>query len=184
METCCEEKSAGCATCGPGEVGARAGAGCRVVDVRGYAEYAGGHIAGSVLLPLESLGAGAAGLDRSREILLVCRSGRRAREAARVLGAMGFERLTVLDGGIEACRREGLPLERLPSAPWAIDRQVRLVAGIMALAGALLAHFVHPGWIWLSGCVGIGLAHAAITDSCMMGNLMALLPWNKIRHSK
>jgi len=185
METRCCEKVAGCVARGPGEIGAMLGAGaCQLVDVRGYAEFAAGHIAGSRLMPLDSLETGGPRLDPGCEVLLICRSGRRSREAARRLSAMGFNKVTVLDGGIEAWKRAGMPLERLPSAPWAIDRQMRLVAGIMVVLGAALAQFVHPGWIWLSGGVGLGLAHAAITDSCMMGNLMALLPWNRIQGSQ
>lgn len=181
MESCCLKESAGFATCGPGELNARLGRGtaCRLVDVRDYAEFAGGRIAGSALVPLAALEAGAAGMDRSGEVVLICRSGRRSREAARRLGAMGFDRVTVLEGGLEAWKGEGLPVERDAWAPWSIERQVRLVAGSLVLAGVLLAHFVHPGWLWLSGFVGAGLAFAAVTDTCMMGNMLAALPWNR-----
>jgi len=181
MESCCsKDESAGCPTCGPGELNAKIAAGdCALVDVRDYAEYAGGRIAGSKLVPLGSLESGAGTLDRSRETVLICRAGRRGREAAKRLSAMGFPSVMVLDGGIEAWKRAGLPLESDPHAPWAIERQVRLVAGLMALAGALLAHFVHPGWIWLSGFVGAGLTFAAVTDTCMMANMLAAMPWNR-----
>ncbi|HPA20611.1 MAG TPA: rhodanese-like domain-containing protein [Verrucomicrobiae bacterium] len=181
MESHCSNASAGCSTCAPGELNTklRHGAGCQLVDVRDYAEFAGGRIAGSALVPLGSLESGAARLDRSCEVVLICRSGRRSREAARRLGAMGFDRVTVLEGGLEAWKGEGLPVERDAWAPWSIERQVRLVAGLLIITGAVMAHFVHPGWIWLSACVGAGLAFAAITDSCMMGNMLAALPWNR-----
>jgi hypothetical protein len=29
-----------------------------------------------------------------------------------------------------------------------LDRQARFVAGLLALIGALLAWFVHPGFVW------------------------------------
>jgi rhodanese-related sulfurtransferase len=181
MESCCSRESAGCATCSPGELNAKLadGADIRLVDVRDYAEFAGGRIGGSVLAPLTSLDSGTTHLDRSCEVVLICRSGRRSRDAARRLGAMGFAKITVLEGGLEAWKGAGLPTERDAWAPWSIERQVRLVAGLLIVAGALLAHFVHPGWLWLSGFVGAGLAFAAITDTCIMGNMMAALPWNR-----
>lgn len=181
MESCCSKESAGCASCSPGELNARlaAGADCRLIDVREFAEYAGGRIVGSTLVPLASLESGAAGLDRTRELVLICRAGRRSREAAKRLGAMGFGKLTVLEGGLDAWKGAGLAVEKDPSAPWALERQVRLVAGLLVLTGALLAHFVSPNWIWLSGFVGAGLTFAAVTDTCMMGNMLAAMPWNR-----
>ncbi|MCC6354196.1 MAG: DUF2892 domain-containing protein [Verrucomicrobiae bacterium] len=181
MESCCSKESSGCASCSPGELNAKlsAGADCALVDVREFAEYAGGRIAGSKLAPLASLESGASGLDRARELVLVCRAGRRSREAANRLAAMGFSKLVVLEGGIEAWKGAGLPVEKDPFAPWALERQVRLVAGLLVLAGVLLAHFVNPSWIWLSGFVGAGLTFAAITDTCMMGNMLAAMPWNR-----
>ena len=60
-----------------------------------------------------------------------------------------------------------------------LERQVRIAAGAIVLTGVLLACFVHPGFIWLSGFVGAGLVFAGITDFCGMGLLLAKLPWNK-----
>jgi hypothetical protein len=58
-------------------------------------------------------------------------------------------------------------------------RQVQIVAGSMALAGALLAWLVSPWFIALSGFVGAGLMFAGITDTCMMAMLLAKLPYNQ-----
>jgi hypothetical protein len=60
-----------------------------------------------------------------------------------------------------------------------LERQVRIAAGAIVLTGALLARFVTPNFIWLSGFVGAGLVFAGITDFCGMGLLLAKLPWNK-----
>jgi hypothetical protein len=38
---------------------------------------------------------------------------------------------------------------------------------------------VHPYWFGLSGFVGAGLTFAGITDTCMMGMLIAKCPWNR-----
>jgi hypothetical protein len=49
----------------------------------------------------------------------------------------------------------------------------------LVLTGVMLAHFVNPTFIWLSGFVGAGLAFAGITDRCGMGMLIAKPPWNQ-----
>jgi len=60
-------------------------------------------------------------------------------------------------------------------------RQVQIVAGSLALTGALLAWLVSPWFIALSGFVGAGLLFAGITDTCMMALLLAKLPYNRPR---
>lgn len=58
-----------------------------------------------------------------------------------------------------------------------LDQQ-GIAAGSLVFAGVLLAIFVHPYFIALSGFVGAGLVFAGITDFCGMGLLLARLPWN------
>ena len=55
---------------------------------------------------------------------------------------------------------------------------MRLVAGLLVLLGLALSH-VWPAAIALAWLVPLGLVFAAITDSCMMGMLLAELPWNR-----
>ena len=73
----------------------------------------------------------------------------------------------------------GLPVNRGSSKVISLERQVRIAAGAIVLTGVLLAHFVHPTFIWLSGLVGAGLTFAGITDWCGMGMLIAKMPWNQ-----
>ena len=73
----------------------------------------------------------------------------------------------------------GLPVNRGTSKVMSLERQVRIAAGAIGLTGALLAQFVDPAFIWLSGFVGAGLVFAGITDTCAMGMLISKLPWNQ-----
>jgi len=59
-----------------------------------------------------------------------------------------------------------------------LERQVRFLAGLMVLTGALLAVFFNPSWIFLPMFVGGGLTFAGLTDICGMGMLLAKMPWN------
>ena len=61
---------------------------------------------------------------------------------------------------------------------WELERQVRLVAGGIVLAG-VLASIVAPKAKWVAGAIGAGLTGAALTDSCAMGMLLSKLPYNR-----
>ena len=43
------------------------------------------------------------------------------------------------------------------------------------LASALLAHFVHPNWIWLAAFVGANLFQASFTGFCPLAKVLARL---------
>lgn len=68
-----------------------------VLDVRGADEFAEGHLPGAVLIPHDQVPARLGELGPPREIVLYCRSGRRARMAGPALEQAGFE-VIYLDG--------------------------------------------------------------------------------------
>ena len=149
-----------------------------LLDVREYPEFAGGHLPGARLLPLAELERRSGELPKDCEIVCVCRSGQRSAEATSKLEHLGFAKVSQLDGGVMAWEQAGLLLEREARAPWALERQVRLVAGLLVLLGLGLSH-VWPSAIVLAWLVPLGLVFAAVTDSCAMGMLLAKLPWNR-----
>ena len=76
-----------------------------VLDVRDAAEVATGVIPGADHIPVATLTSdttASAELPTDRDVVLVCRSGARARLAATALRARGFTRLAVLEGGMLA----------------------------------------------------------------------------------
>ncbi|GJF34482.1 transporter [Kitasatospora sp. NE20-6] len=155
-----------------------------VVDVRSPGEYAAGHIPGAHNVPLDRLGEALPTLRAvagKSGIAVVCASGNRSRTACDQLAAAGITALA-LTGGTSAWADGGHPLRRLPGARavWAPDRQVRLAAGSLVVAG-VLADLVLPGARWFSAVVGAGLVLSAVTDTCAMGNLLGRLPHNRPR---
>lgn len=72
-----------------------------LLDVRQPEEYAAGHIAGAVLIPLGELESRHTELSRAKKIIVYCRTGRRTMAAGIVLCRLGFENLYHLKGGIE-----------------------------------------------------------------------------------
>jgi adenylyltransferase/sulfurtransferase len=71
-----------------------------VIDVREPGEWEIAHIEGTRLLPLGELAESLATLDSAREIVVMCRSGKRGADAARQLQAAGFRKVKNLAGGL------------------------------------------------------------------------------------
>jgi hypothetical protein len=91
--------------------------------------------------------------------------------------ALGFDQVQQLDGGLTAWEQARFPLEKDERAPWALERQVRLAAGLLVLARFSLS-LVWPPAIGLSWFVAAGLVFAAVRDWCGIGLLLAKMPWN------
>jgi rhodanese-related sulfurtransferase len=152
------------------------GAPLQLVDVRSVSEYGTGHVAGSINIPLEQIESRLGDLG-SDPIILVCKTGTRARMAAGLLQACEKE-ICLLEGGTDAWTRAGQPLVSNLTTRWSLERQVRLGAGVMVLAGALLAVTTNVSWIYLSAFAGLGLTFAGLTDFCPMALLLGKMPWN------
>jgi rhodanese-related sulfurtransferase len=83
-----------------------------VLDVRTPEEYASGYVPGAVNIPHDQLASRLAEVPKDREIVLYCRSGRRALLAADVLAAQGYKDLDHLQGDIVAWVENGRPVEK------------------------------------------------------------------------
>ncbi|MBK7183162.1 MAG: rhodanese-like domain-containing protein [Bacteroidetes bacterium] len=71
--------------------------GAIIVDVRSKAEYAGGHVKGSINIPLDQLGSNLAKLKKDKAIITCCASGMRSGVAKSQLKGKGYE--NVHNGG-------------------------------------------------------------------------------------
>src|SRR3984893_708468 len=81
--------------------------GQRMIDVREYPEFAGGHVEGSVWVRLSELEKASETWARTDAVTLVCGTGVRAEQARNLLAARGFVHLLVMAGGIAQWKREG-----------------------------------------------------------------------------
>jgi rhodanese-related sulfurtransferase len=153
--------------------------GVMLVDVRSPAEFESIHIPGSYNVPLDQLSEHRTEFASvGGPVVLVCRSGMRARQAEDILVDVDIPRLHVLDGGVSAWEQAGLSIVRGRSA-WSIERQVRAIAGGLVLLGTLGSLLIWPPLLYLAAFVGAGLLFAGLTDTCAMGMLLARLPWNR-----
>jgi len=99
----------------PAQVSEHLGNGIVLIDVRESTEWDAGHIPGAKHVPrgyLESRVEGAAGADRSREIVLYCASGQRSALAAHTLkDLLGYENVKSMTGGITLWKDRGYKVE-------------------------------------------------------------------------
>lgn len=47
-----------------------------------------------------------------------------------------------------------------------VDRGVDVFVGFMVLCSVALAHFVHPGFVWMTTAIGLNVIQQAITGFC------------------
>lgn len=150
-----------------------------LIDVRSPAEFETVRIPGSRNIPLDRLEEAAATLAAaSRDLVVVCQSGQRSQQAQRQLVAAGAEGVHVLDGGLRSWQEAGGEVVR-GRQKWGLERQVRLAAGSLVLAGVVGSVALDDSLKYLSGAVGAGLVVAAVTNTCGMAHLLARLPYNR-----
>lgn len=150
-----------------------------LIDIREEDEFARRHIPGAVSRPLSRFEAVALPEMAGTDVIFTCRSGMRtAANADRLAGPVGGAAY-VLDGGLDAWARAGLPVEANRKAPLEMMRQVQIVAGLLVLTGVILGWLVSPYFFGVSAFVGAGLTFAGISGFCGMAQLLGYLPWNR-----
>lgn len=153
--------------------------GVHIIDVRTGGEFESAHIAGSHNVPLGTLGEHSSELIAhiDRPVVLVCASGGRAEQAGKLLAGSGLDNVQVLTGGIGSWLDTGGDVVR-GRQRWSLERQVRLVAGLIVLISVVVSFAWGPARI-LAGFIGAGLAFAAITNTCGMAIALSKLPYNR-----
>ncbi len=86
--------------------------GYQILDVRTQEEYAEGHIAGSVLIPVSELEKRLEELEKDLPVIVYCRSGNRSTQASVILKNEGFKEIYNVLGGITDWSAKGYPVEK------------------------------------------------------------------------
>jgi len=154
-----------------------------LLDVRTPMEYRSVRAACARNVPLDRLDPHTLMKARSgsddEPLYVICKGGTRGGKAQQKFLEAGFTNVINVEGGTEAWVAAGLPVVR-GKKMMSLERQVRIAAGFIVLAGALAA--IVTGNVYLAAIpafVGAGLMFAGITDSCAMGMLIAKMPWNQ-----
>lgn len=85
-----------------------------LLDVRTPEEYAEGHLKGATLinyLDQKNFNDQVAKLDKNKTVYVYCRSGGRSGYSQEIMLKQGFKSVINLDGGIDAWKKAGLPVE-------------------------------------------------------------------------
>ncbi len=152
----------------------------RLLDVRTPGEFESAHIEGAYNLPLHQLG------EHQRElalvndpVVLICQSGGRARQAEQLLSLAGLSQLKLLEGGMNSWTAAGNPIHRGGRPRLSLERQVRIIAGLLVTLFSLLAWKVSPLFALVPAGIGLGLTHAGLTNFCAMAMVLTWLPYNR-----
>lgn len=151
--------------------------GALLIDIREPDEHRSMRIPGARNVPLSSL----ARIDaaHANAIVFHCRSGARTAAQAPRLRAAADCPVFLLDGGIEAWRAAGQPVELDRRQPIEVQRQVQIAAGGLVVTGLALGLAVAPAFFALSAFVGLGLVFAGATGWCGLAQLVRSMPWNR-----
>lgn len=148
-----------------------------LVDVREPDEHARERIPGAICLPLSSWDNSEVVSDR---LIFHCRSGARTNSnSERLVRKAGGGECYLIEGGLDAWKKAGLPVELDRRRPIDLMRQVQIAAGSMAAVGTLLGALVSPWFLVVPAFVGSGLTVAGLTGFCGLGRLLMLAPWNR-----
>ena len=155
------------------------GQGAVLVDIRGADEYAREHIAQARHIPMQQLADGARPLDGAKAVIFHCRSGARTQANAQALQACTQCDAYILEGGLDAWKKAGLPVEVDKAQPLELQRQVQIAAGSIVLIGVILGAAASPWFYLLSAFVGAGLVFAGLSGFCGMARVLMKMPWNR-----
>ncbi len=154
--------------------------GATLVDVREPDEHARERIPGAHSLPLSQLQEVELTVAKGQPVLFHCRSGARtAGNAARLAEKAGDREAFIVEGGLDAWKKAGLPVAMDRRQPLELMRQVQIAAGSMVVLGVILGVTVSPWFYALSGFVGAGLVFAGVSGTCGLASVLRLMPWNR-----
>lgn len=166
----------------PAEAKALLEQGAALIDIREQDEYVRENIAEAHLLSLSAIenGERLGPFEPYDTVIFYCQSGIRSSQNAQKLAqAVAPAKALLLEGGLNAWKKEGREILADKTQPLPLMRQAQIAAGTLVLVGVLLGYTLHPGFFLLSGFVGAGLLFAGVSGFCGMARLLAVMPWNR-----
>ncbi|MCC7307443.1 MAG: rhodanese-like domain-containing protein [Acidobacteria bacterium] len=82
------------------------------IDVRTPEEYAAGHAYRTRNIPLDKLMDNLGIIEKNEPVYLICATGRRSMEAAKMLNEAGYPQTISIAGGTAAWEKAGLPMQK------------------------------------------------------------------------
>jgi rhodanese-related sulfurtransferase len=155
--------------------------GALVIDIRETEEYARERIPGAKSHPQALLSEMTVPASVPA-VVFHCKSGNRSTLNERALiKAAGNVDAFVIDGGIDAWKAAGLPIDRNTHQPIELTRQTQILAGSIVLAATILGYVLNPGFFIVPGIIGAALVLAGVTNSTAIHKLLRVMPWNRVQ---
>jgi rhodanese-related sulfurtransferase len=154
-------------------------AGAVLIDIREPDEHARERIPQARLQPVGSLRNGVTLASGPGPVIFHCKTGGRTQSNSASLSAAVNCEAYILEGGLDAWKRAGLPVVTDRSQPMEIMRQVQIAAGSAVVLGVALGAFVSTWFYLLPALVGSGLIFAGATGSCGLAHALRFMPWNR-----
>jgi rhodanese-related sulfurtransferase len=155
--------------------------GALLIDVREPDEHAREQIPGARNIPLAQLDSASLAPEAGQPVIFHCRSGLRTMSNAQRLTDKlgGAADAYILEGGLDAWKKSGLPVATDRRQPLELQRQVQIGAGGMVLVGTVLGVFASPWFLVIPAFVGAGLTMAGVTGFCGLALMLRHMPWNR-----
>lgn len=156
--------------------------GAALIDIRERDEYVRENIPEAHLLSLSAIENGdrPGPFDPFDCVIFHCQSGTRTMQNAQKLAdTVAPAKVFLLEGGLNAWKKDGQEILADKSQPLPLMRQVQIAAGTLVLTGVVLGFSVDERFFLLSGFVGAGLLFAGISGFCGMARILAKMPWNR-----
>jgi rhodanese-related sulfurtransferase len=154
-----------------------------LIDVRTPMEFYEVHAVGSLNAPLDRLNPelimSSRGARAREPLYIICRTGGRSAQACSAFVKAGFENVVNIEGGTLAWVAAGLPVNRGTQKMISLERQVRIVSGVLILAGTILAAMFSSWFLVIPGVVGADMTFAGMRNTSGTGTILAKMPWNK-----
>jgi rhodanese-related sulfurtransferase len=156
-----------------------------VIDVRTEEEYNAGHVIGAHHYPLDELDyieVASKLLDEKDLddcVYILCQSGKRAEIAAFKLESDGGLEVIIIEGGTQACKKIEMAISKPVTNVIALERQVRILAGILVVLGSVLGFTLNANFYFISAAVGVGLLFSGVSGVCLAGLFLMKMPWSK-----
>jgi rhodanese-related sulfurtransferase len=169
----------------PAEARSLLDSGALLIDIREADEHAREKIPGARHLPLSKLDEADLAVHQGKLVIFHCKSGARTQANASRLATKldGTCEAFIVEGGLDAWRKAGLPVTTDHRQPLELQRQVQIGAGSLAFVGTLLGLLVSPWFFAVPAFVGAGLITAGATGVCGMARILMRAPWNRAVYS-
>lgn len=161
-----------------------------LLDVRTENEFEQSHIVGSTSYPLEEFDAEAvirrvnAPFPTPATIYLTCTTGPQSSEAAQRLEQVGYQYISIIDGGNRAWQMAGFPIMNNNSTSTVIgfldmNQQIEIATGAIVIIGTLLGTFVNTSFLAISLIAGFALAYEGLFGNEFFKKILSKMSWNQ-----